>query len=126
SKKTESVIEVLPKPFRIISFTLNGSEQPNQELKEGETATLYWRVEGEDIQVKLDPIIGNVEPSGSRQLQVNQAFPSQIRLQVYDKLGKQQPQEKSFAIAVIQPPPPPPPPPSVIPTPDIIPPLSGF
>ena len=76
--------------------------------------------------MKLDPIIGNVEPSGSRQLQVNQAFPDQIRLQVYDKLGKQQPQEKSFAIAVIQPPPPPPPPPSVIPTPDIIPPLSGF
>lgn len=122
SKKTESVIEVLPKPFKIISFTLNGSEQPNQELKEGETATLSWRVEGEDIQVKFEPIIGNVEPSGTRQLQVNQAFPSQIRLQVYDKLGKQQPQEKSFAIAVIQPPPPP----SVIPTPDIIPPLSGF
>ena len=101
-KKTESAIEILPKPFRIISFTLNASEQPNQELKEGATAILSWRVEGEDIQVKLDPIIGDVPPVGSRELPVNQAFPSQIKLQVNDKLGKQQPQEKAFAIAVIK------------------------
>ncbi|MFM7362968.1 MAG: hypothetical protein ACKO11_00350 [Cuspidothrix sp.] len=116
SKKTESPIEILPKPFRIISFALNGSEQPNQELQEGETATLSWGVEGEDIQVKLD-LFGNVEQFGSRKLQVNQAFPSQIRLQVYDKLGKREPQEKAFAIAVIKPPPPVPP--FIIPTPDI-------
>lgn len=101
-KKTESAIEILPKPFRIISFTLNGSEQPNQELKEGATAILSWRVEGEDIQVKLDSIIGDVPPVGSRELRVNQAFPPQIKLQVNDKLGKQQPQEKAFAIAVIK------------------------
>ncbi|BAY40175.1 hypothetical protein NIES2111_45580 [Nostoc sp. NIES-2111] len=106
AKKTESAIEILPKPFRIVSFTINGSDQPNQELKEGTTATLSWRVEGEDIQVKLDPIIGNVQPVGSQQLLVNQAFPSQIKLQVTDKSGKQPPQEKAFAIAVITPPPP--------------------
>lgn len=121
SKKTASAIEILPKPFRIISFTLNGSEQPNQELKEGETATLSWRVEGEDIQVKLDPF-GNEEQVGSRKLQVNQAFPSQIRLQVYDKLGQQQSQEKSFAIAVIKPPPPEP----ILPIPEITPPVPSF
>ncbi|MEJ1935872.1 hypothetical protein WDZ92_37230, partial [Nostoc sp. NIES-2111] len=106
AKKTESAIEILPKPFRIVSFTINGSDQPNQELKEGTTATLSWRVEGENIQVKLDPIIGNVQPVGSQQLLVNQAFPSQIKLQVTDKSGKQPPQEKAFAIAVITPPPP--------------------
>ncbi|MBD2449289.1 hypothetical protein H6G76_19425 [Nostoc sp. FACHB-152] len=103
AKKTESTIEILPKPFRIVSFTLNGSEQPNQELKEGTTATLSWRVEGEDIQVKLEPF-GDVPPIGSKELRVNQALPSPIKLQVTDKSGKQTPQDRAFAIAVIKPP----------------------
>jgi hypothetical protein len=124
AKKTESAIAISPKPFRIVSFTVNGSEQPNQELKEGTTAVLSWVVEGEDIQVKLEPIIGDVERSGSRKLLVNQAFPPQIKLQVIDKLGKQPPQEKAFAIAVIKPPPPPPPTP-IIPIPEIPPPVTS-
>ncbi|MDB9341360.1 MULTISPECIES: hypothetical protein [Cyanophyceae] len=100
SKKTESVIEILPKPFRIISFRINGTEEPIRELQEGETAILSWNVEGEDIRVKLDPI-GDVPPVGSRTLQVNRAFPSQIKLQVNDKLGRQQSQEKAFSFTVI-------------------------
>ncbi|MEI6445480.1 MAG: hypothetical protein WCO29_20720 [Nostocales cyanobacterium ELA583] len=125
-KKTESAIEILPKPFRIVSFTLNGSEQPNQELKEGATAILSWEVEGEDVQVKLDPIIGNVLPVGSQKLPVNQAFPSQIKLQVHDKLGKQQPQEKAFAIAVIKKVEPTVPPSSILPAPQTTPVFPGF
>jgi hypothetical protein len=121
-KKTESAIEILPKPFRIVSFTLNGSELPNQELKEGTTAILSWQVEGEDIQVKLlDPIIGYVPSVGSQKLPVNQAFPSQIKLQVNDKLGKRQPQEKAFAIAVIKKVEPTIPPPSILPAPQTTP-----
>lgn len=125
-KKTESAIEILPKPFRIVSFTLNSSEQPNQELKEGATAILSWRVEGEDIQVKLDPIIGDVPPVGSRKLPVNQAFPSQIKLQVNDKLGKQQPQEKAFAIAVIKKVEPTVAPPPILPAPQTTPVFPSF
>jgi len=101
TKKTESTIEILPKPFRIVSFTINGSQEPNQELKEGDKAILSWRVEGEDIQVKLSPL-GDVQPVGSESLTVNQALPSQITLQVNDKSGKQQPQERAFVIAVIK------------------------
>ncbi len=112
AKKTENKIEVLPKPFKIVSFTINGRDQPTFVLNEGETAKLDWRVEGEDIQVKFDPIIGDVPPVGSRQIPVNLAFPSQIKLQVIDKFGKQQPLEKSFAITVnkkVEPTPTPPP-----------------
>jgi hypothetical protein len=124
-KKTESAIEILPKPFRIVSFTLNGSEQPNQELKEGATAILSWRVEGEDIQVKLDPF-GNVPAVGSKSLEVNSALPSQIKLQVNDKLGKQQPQEKAFAIAVIKKVEPTVLPPSILPAPQTTPIFPGL
>ncbi|MHC5596753.1 MAG: COG1470 family protein [Nostoc sp.] len=103
-KKTESKIEILPKPFKIVSFTINGSEQPNLVLNEGTTATLSWRVEGEkeNIQVKLLPY-GDVELSGSKQLTVNVALPSQITLQVNDIIsGKQPPQQRGFAITVLK------------------------
>ncbi|MCW5314313.1 hypothetical protein GTQ43_11000 [Nostoc sp. KVJ3] len=102
SKKTESKIEILPKPFKIVSFTINGSEQQNLELKEGTTATLSWRVEGENIQVKLQPYGDDVPLAGSKQLPVNLAFPPQISLQVNDISNKQQPQQRGFAITVIK------------------------
>ncbi|MEH2401729.1 COG1470 family protein [Nostoc sp.] len=111
-KKTDSKIEILPKPFKIISFRINGSEQPNLVLKEGEFTTLSWRVEGENIQVKLLPYGNDVKPVDSRKLPVNQAFPPQIALQVNDISGKQQPQQKGFAITVIK---------KVVPTPAPIP-----
>lgn len=100
-KKTESKIVILPKPFKIVSFTINGSEQQNLELNEGTTATLSWRVEGENIQVKLLPY-GDVKPVDSKPLPVNLAFPPQITLQVSDISGKQQPQQRGFAITVIK------------------------
>ncbi|MBN3961478.1 hypothetical protein [Nostoc sp. NMS8] len=101
-KKTESKIEILPKPFKIVSFRINGSEQPNLVLKEGESATLSWRVEGENIQVKLLPYGNDVPAVGSMKLPVNQAFPPQIGLLVNDISGKQQPQQRGFAITVIK------------------------
>lgn len=102
SKKTESKIEILPKPFRIVSFRINGSEQPNLVLNEGESATLSWNVEGENIQVKLLPYGNDVKPVDSIKLPVNQAFPPQIGLLVNDISGKQQPQQRGFAITVIK------------------------
>ncbi|MEH2305110.1 caspase, EACC1-associated type [Nostoc sp.] len=102
SKKTESKIEILPKPFKIVSFTINDSEQSNLVLKEGASATLNWRVEGENINVKLLPYGNDVPPIGSMKLPVNQAFPPQLGLQVNDISGKQQPQQRGFAITVIK------------------------
>ncbi|MEH1801674.1 MAG: hypothetical protein V7L13_21350 [Nostoc sp.] len=102
SKKTESKIGILPKPFKIVSFRINGSEQPNMVFKEGESATLTWRVEGENIQVKLLPYGNDVPPVGSMKLPVNQAFPPQIGLLVNDISGKQQPQQRGFAITVLK------------------------
>ncbi|MEH2023947.1 COG1470 family protein [Nostoc sp.] len=101
-KKTESKIEILPKPFKIVSFRINGSEQPNLVLNEGESATLSWRVEGENIQVKLLPYGNDVPPVGSMKLPVNQAFPPQIGLLVNDISGKQQSQQRGFAITVLK------------------------
>ncbi|MDZ8025723.1 MAG: hypothetical protein RMX97_13690 [Nostoc sp. DedQUE11] len=125
SKKTESKIAILPKPFQIVSFTINGSQQPNLELNEGTTATLNWRVEGENIQVKLQPYGNNIPAVGSMKLPVNLAFPPQIALQVNDISGNQQPQQKGFAIKVIPKPEPTPIPP-INPTPPNLPPNNPF
>ncbi|MBW4615581.1 MAG: hypothetical protein KME21_20345 [Desmonostoc vinosum HA7617-LM4] len=102
SKKAEPTVEISPKPFKIVSFTINGSEQPNVVLKEGEFANLAWKVGGEDIQVKLLPYGNDVSPTGSIRLPVNQAFPSEIGLQVNDISGKRQSQQKGFAITVMK------------------------
>jgi hypothetical protein len=102
SKKAESKIQILPKPFKIISFTINGNEQPNLVLNEGTSATLSWRVEGENIQIKLLPYGNDVKPVDSIKLPVNLAFPPQIALQVNDISGKQQSQQRGFAITVLK------------------------
>ncbi|MBW4675638.1 MAG: hypothetical protein KME52_16920 [Desmonostoc geniculatum HA4340-LM1] len=125
SKKTDSKIEILPKPFKIVSFTINGSEQPNLVLNEGATATLSWRVEGENIQVKLQPYGNDVAPVGSMKLPVNLAFPPQIALQVNDTSGNQQPQQRGFAITVLKKPEPTPVPP-INPIPPALPPSNPF
>lgn len=126
AKKTEGKIEVLPKPFKIVSFTINGSEQPNQSLREGDTAVLSWRVEGEDIQVKLLPYGNDLKPVGSLRLPVIAEFPPQIALQVNDISGKQQPQQRGFAIAVIKKVVPTPTPPVITPVPQASPVPPGF
>ncbi|MDZ8085506.1 MAG: hypothetical protein RMY16_07905 [Nostoc sp. DedQUE12b] len=102
SKKTESKIQILPKPFKIVYFKINGSEQPNLVLNEGTSAILSWRVEGENIQVKLLPYGNDVPAIGSTKFPVNQAFPAQIGLLVNDLSGKQQPQQRGFAITVLK------------------------
>ncbi|MBE9103603.1 hypothetical protein IQ229_01170 [Nostoc cf. edaphicum LEGE 07299] len=102
SKKAESKIPILPKPFKIVYFKINGSEQPNLVLNEGTSAILSWRVEGENIQVKLLPYGNDVPAVGSTKFPVNQAFPPQIGLLVNDIFGKQQPQQRGFAITVLK------------------------
>ncbi|MDZ8262579.1 hypothetical protein [Nostoc sp. ChiQUE01b] len=102
SKKAESKISILPKPFKIVYFKINGSEQPNLVLNEGTSAILSWRVEGENIQVKLLPYGNDVPAVGSTKFPVNQAFPPQIGLLVNDISGKQQPQQRGFAITVLK------------------------
>ncbi|MEH1811658.1 MAG: hypothetical protein V7K26_09995 [Nostoc sp.] len=102
SKKAESKITILPKPFKIVYFKINGSEQPNLVLNEGTSAILSWRVEGENIQVKLLPYGNDVPAVGSTKFPVNQAFPPQIGLLVNDISGKQQPQQRGFAITVLK------------------------
>jgi hypothetical protein len=59
-------------------------------------------------------------------LEVNSALPSQIKLQVNDKLGKQQPQEKAFAIAIIKKVEPTVPPPFILPAPQTTPVFPSF
>ncbi|WP_375472648.1 hypothetical protein [uncultured Nostoc sp.] len=102
SKKAESKIPILPKPFKIIYFKINSSEQPNLVLNEGTSAILSWRVEGENIQVKLLPYGNDVPAVGSMKFLVNQAFPPQIGLLVNDISGKQQSQQRGFAITVLK------------------------
>ena len=81
-------IELLPKKAKIVSFTLNKSITKAVVVREGETLTMSWHVDGENnIQVELNPF-GTVEKSGTKQIPVNSALPSQISLIVTDTDGK--------------------------------------
>lgn len=91
-------IEVLPKTLKIVSFTLNNSDTESIVVREGENLTLNWQVDGENnIQVELNPF-GTVEKSGTKQIPVTPALPSQISLIVTDKYGQKV--TKGFAIKV--------------------------
>ncbi|MFH7030931.1 MAG: hypothetical protein ACHBN1_37695 [Heteroscytonema crispum UTEX LB 1556] len=98
STKTSNQVEVLAKPIKIVFFKINGSDQLNQVLNEGENVTLSWEVEGENIQVKLVPY-GNVNQKGSMKVSVTKNFRN-ITLLVTDISGKQPNQEKGFVITV--------------------------
>ncbi|WP_414625110.1 hypothetical protein [Calothrix sp. CCY 0018] len=105
TKNIENTIEVIAKPFKIVFFKINGSEQLNQVLNEGEKAILTWKVEGEDIQVELLPYQYKVPLVGTKELDTIKNFPSPITLSVTDKYGTREAQRKSFAISVKEKPP---------------------
>jgi hypothetical protein len=99
----ESTINIVAKPLEIISFTLNGSQEPNIVLQPNEPVVLQWKVQGEDISVQLTPF-GTVDPSGSLKLVANEALPTTIQLTATDKFGHSD--SKGFSVKVSTPTPP--------------------
>ncbi len=98
TKQADSKIEILAKPFKIVFFTINGknsADNANIVLNEGENVALSWNVEGENIQVKLDPY-GNVKPIQTKSFPSISNFPPRVALQVTDASGKQE--ERAFFI----------------------------
>jgi hypothetical protein len=111
----DSKIEVLPQEFKIVYFKINdidNSKQQNIVLNEGEQATISWKVEGEDISVKLSLNDGDVPQTGMiSQIPVNLEFPNKIVLTVTDKLGKRESKPQGFFITIK---------PKPTPTPDLV------
>jgi hypothetical protein len=98
-KKSANNIEVFPKPFNLVFFRINNRDQPlNLEFNEGEEVTLSWKVEGEDIQVNLEPFQSNVRLVDTMVLKITNGFKEKVTLEVIDKSGKRQPQKKAFFI----------------------------
>jgi hypothetical protein len=97
-KPVETKVNVLPKPFKIKTFTLNGSSQSPQTVEEGQEVTLNWEVEGdkEDINVKLSTD-GKVSPVDSKRFNITRSL--DIEIEVTDKYG-QQPDNKIIRIEV--------------------------
>lgn len=97
-KPLETKVNVLPKPFKIKTFTLNGSSQSPQTVEEGQEVTLNWVVEGdeEDINVKLSTD-GKVSPVGSKKFNITRSL--DIEIEVTDKYA-QQPDNKIIRIDV--------------------------
>lgn len=120
SQPTVTTINILPRPFKIIYFKLNESQEPNIVIQNGKPVILSWKVEGEDINVELSPF-GKRESSGSEKLTANQALPLAIQLIVSDKFGNKD--SRGFSVKVESPPPPPSP---SIPSPPIPSPKSPF
>ncbi len=107
TETTKNNIQIFSQPFNIVFFKINGSEQLNQVLNEGDKVTLTWKVEGKDIEVKLLPYQFNLPKQGKQVLDVIKNFPSPIELVVTDKSAQRQPQRKGFAISVKEKPSPP-------------------
>lgn len=100
TKQADSKIEIVAKPFKIAFFKINGkdsTDQANIVLNEGENVALSWNVDGENIQVKLDPY-GNVKPIDTKSFLNISNFPQKVALQVTDASGKQE--ERAFFITV--------------------------
>jgi hypothetical protein len=80
--------DILAKQSKIVSFTLNGTDEESRVLREGENITLTWKVDGEEnIQVELSTS-GTVQKAGTKQIPVTTALQNPIILTVTDKDGK--------------------------------------
>jgi hypothetical protein len=105
-KPTEIKVNIKPKQFKIVSFTLNGSEQRNLVLKDGDRAIVKWQVEGdaEGIQVDLPPYYTNVGLAGTKEFPVNSGL-KPIEIIVTDKFTQKR-ESLGFTFTVETPPPP--------------------
>lgn len=95
-------VEVKATPLRITNFTLNNQSSevsPSVFLKVGQVVTLNWRVQGDDAQVKLEPL-GDVPASGSRTLKATTGL-SEITLTAQNQQG--QSVKRTFLIQVDKP-----------------------
>lgn len=100
SKLTDTKIQILPKPFKIVYFKLNNQQEPlARTFKEGESITLSWKVEGEDIYVQVSPL-GNVDLSGSQEIVAAITLPL-IEITVTDQFGHTV--KKGFPITIARP-----------------------
>ncbi len=98
-------IQVLATAPKIVSFTLNDKtmqQSPTVFLKEGQTITLKWLVQGDDVSVTLDPF-GNVPASGSSTLKATTNL-SQVALTATNNQG--QSVKQAFLVQVQSPLPP--------------------
>ena len=82
-------VEVKGTPLRITNFTLNNQSSevsPSVFLEVGQVVTLNWRVQGDDVKVKLEPL-GDVPASGSRTLKATTGL-SEITLTATNEQGE--------------------------------------
>ncbi|MDV2997183.1 MAG: hypothetical protein N4J56_006888 [Chroococcidiopsis sp. SAG 2025] len=108
-------VQILAVAPKIISFTLNGKtpqKSPTVFLKEGQNITLKWQIQGDDLNVSLDPF-GNVTASGSTTLKATTNL-SQIVLTATN--DRQQSVKQAFLVQVQPTPPTPTPSPTFAPT----------
>ncbi|NMG18251.1 hypothetical protein [Brasilonema bromeliae] len=106
NKQAQNPVEILPKPFKIVFFKINNIDNSQKQsivLNEGDQITVSWKVEGENVSVKLSLNNGDVpvpQTGNTSQIPVDVNFPRQIILTVTDKFGKLPPQPKGFLIIV--------------------------
>ena len=92
-------VQVLATPPKIISFTLNSKtrqQSPTIFLQEGKVITLKWQVEGDDVNVTLNPF-GNVASSDSITLKPTTNL-KEIVLTATNKYGP--PDSQAFQVQV--------------------------
>ena len=83
------------------SIILTTASNKNIILNEGDRVTVSWKVEGENVSVKLSLNNGEVKQTGTTgKIPVNYPFDSPVVLTVTDKFGKRDAQQKGFSISV--------------------------
>lgn len=84
SKVSEKIeVEILPHPGKIVTFTLNGQQAPaNIPISVGTPLNLQWKVEGDEVTVRLNG--STVNSSDNKSLApYTQAGQRQIRLEAF-------------------------------------------
>jgi peptidoglycan-associated lipoprotein len=95
-------VKTQPKPAAplVASF-----EAEPATIERGQAATLRWNVTGDAMAIKIDPGIGTVNSSGSRQV-----FPGNTTTYTLTATGPGGSNSATATVSVTSPPPPPPPP----------------
>lgn len=102
------VVKETPPPAKPAAPTVATFEVEPSTVERGQAATLRWEVSGNATDVRIEPNIGSVNASGSRQV-----FPGNTTTYTLTASGPGGSASATATVSVTAPPPPPPPAPKV-------------
>jgi peptidoglycan-associated lipoprotein len=102
-------VKETPPPPKPAAPTVTSFEVEPSTVERGQAATLRWAVSGDATAIRIEPNVGTVNASGSRQV-----FPTNTTTFTLTASGPGGSNSATASVSVTAPPPPPPPPPTKV------------